>query len=850
MNYNKNRLRDEKGRFIKQNKVTNKNENKSLPKQENVNQEEKKVQIMEGQEVIDETVVIEEKEETKEDNLTDNNENSEKTTEEINDEPVSKKAKKKKKKASKFHLFSKPLFKENFKSHKRSLLIAGIGNALIMVVIIGILSGLNINATSKSLSSLFGNADTESTVKSGVISLYSAFEGGAEGFDTFKSGEKTLESSLETILEMPSNSTTQTQIEGLKVIYLAKYYTTTGSNEVKHLAAKESALAQAKKSLADKSEEEQMVALTIINEFFEEYHKDSSLSNQTLLQNSVKKCLPSIFINVLNIKDENDQQEITTILNKIYTDYNDSSNKKSSVLKLGTLDLMKFAATDSQKEYIANLSNELKEAYLLDEDKYLSDESIENNILKDNIIDIALATAEDFAYLNFLPDFTVNYYTSVYGYPITYVPTGDYNDDGTPIEKMIEVKTYNPEVFISKDAKMGTVSTLVEKLHKEAITGVAYTEEEINLAKEDSKSSIQMLKDELTKFMDVYLLNYDNYHVSGSLNLELIKTKAVNIVEEMAKVTLVNDYNETHDKKITDVSQITYKEFSMNGDELMQYVRSYAYSGISSYESIYEDSIKMGYTIDQSMIIATSKGSLGVINQLPDSIQDSLTEMGDMNTYGIIVGVIGFSVAVVLIPMVYTILTANSLVSEKIETGSLAFTMSTPISRQSFIYTSGTYLVFTEVLMGVFLTAIACLAQVIGGYCGSGDLLTSLPIEHIVLYGLGNLCVNLAISGICFLSSCWFNKTSDNIGVSGGISIFFYICTILGLFATKAIPGTIRIETMNIFNYLTIFTLFDPLAVMSGDYFAFFMKLIVLLAIAIVCYIVGSIKFNKKDLPL
>ena len=97
----------------------------------------------------------------------------------------------------------------------------------------------------------------------------------------------------------------------------------------------------------------------------------------------------------------------------------------------------------------------------------------------------------------------------------------------------------------------------------------------------------------------------------------------------------------------------------------MQYVDNYAASGITSYKTYKADAIKNGYNKNEAQLIAVSKGSLGVINQLPTSIQDSLTEMGDMNTYGIIVRVIAFRI-LLLIPMVYTVLTANSLVLKKL----------------------------------------------------------------------------------------------------------------------------------------------------------------------------------------
>ncbi|HBR85936.1 MAG TPA: hypothetical protein DEA32_01980, partial [Firmicutes bacterium] len=88
-----------------------------------------------------------------------------------------------------------------------------------------------------------------------------------------------------------------------------------------------------------------------------------------------------------------------------------------------------------------------------------------------------------------------------------------------------------------------------------------------------------------------------------------------------------------------------------------------------------------------------------------------------------------------------------------------------------------------------------------------------------------------------------------SIAIGGGLNIFFFICTILGLFGTKAIPATVRIEAMNFFNYISIFSLYDGMAVMEGNpiYWA---KLVGLFAITIVTYAAGSIIFTKKDLPL
>ena len=128
-------------------------------------------------------------------------------------------------------------------------------------------------------------------------------------------------------------------------------------------------------------------------------------------------------------------------------------------------------------------------------------------------------------------------------------------------------------------------------------------------------------------------------------------------------------------------------------------------------------------------------------------------------------------------------------------------------------------------------------------------MIESLPVSDISQYALGNFMVTLAISGICSCASSIFNKVRFAISYGGGLNIFFFICSILGLFGTKAIPGTVRIESMNYFNYVTILSLNDGVAVMEASA-VYWYKLIGLLAIALLTYISGSIVFTKKDLPL
>jgi len=57
------------------------------------------------------------------------------------------------------------------------------------------------------------------------------------------------------------------------------------------------------------------------------------------------------------------------------------------------------------------------------------------------------------------------------------------------------------------------------------------------------------------------------------------------------------------------------------------------------------------------------------------------------------------------------------------------------------------------------------------------------------------------------------------------------------------------VEAMNIFNYMTIITLFDTASIQALSA-AFIWKFVILFGIAAATYAVGMVRFTKKDLPL
>ncbi len=760
-----------------------------------------------------------------------------------------------KKKEKKNHIFSKALFKESLHSNRMGLGIVSAGNAAIMVIIISILSTLHINSTATALADLFNNADYENTVKSGAISLYSAYDNTASAYESFIAADDQAQSLIATEVEKVEDSTLNSSIDTAKKLYDVTYKLTSGDEETKKSTAKKTTL-EAANALIDNSssysDSEKSVAKGILAYFFDIYAEDTSKSNKDILKMAIPSAFTDAVVSAYNLSEENKEPAsmlFTSAISRVY----DASEDIKNVKVESSFKLLPMLASSEQSGAISNICSGLEAKYETNKEEYVSDDSERQEYVSSACQKTVMDTLASYAYFQYLPDFTVEYKTNDLGYPVRLVGTGRYAPNGNEIKEEIAVTTYNPDVYIKESEKMGKTSNMLQKMRKEVLTGEAYTDEEIAEAKEKAQESLTTISLNLQSFMKTYLKREDgknDYFDGTNVNESSIASLAVNQVSEMAKTTLVNSYNEKNDPKISSIEEITVENSSMSGSEMMTLVRGYAASGISSYETYYDEFAKKGYSMTDCNLLAMNKGSQGVMAQLPTSVDDSLKEMGDMNTYGIIVGVVAFGIAALLIPMVYSILLAKSLVAEKVETGSLAFTLSTPTTRNSFIFTQGCYLVFSEIIMAATLLVASILTREIGIWAGSTDLSSSLPVVDLCLYALGNFMVALAVSGINFLTSCHFNKTSESIGVGGGLTIFFFICSILGLFATKAIPGTIRINMMSIFNYMTIDSLFDALAVMNQEYTTYWFKLTFLLIISIVTYVLGGLDFKKKDLPL
>ena len=229
---------------------------------------------------------------------------------------------------------------------------------------------------------------------------------------------------------------------------------------------------------------------------------------------------------------------------------------------------------------------------------------------------------------------------------------------------------------------------------------------------------------------------------------------------------------------------------------------------------------------------------------LPESVGESLRELGTMDLFNLITGSIFYKVAGLLLPIIYIIMVANNLIAGQVDSGSMAYVLSTSTKRKQVVYTQATYLVGSLFAMCLCTTAVSFIC-----FAFLDKSMITMTYGELALLNVGFFVTLFALSGISFLTSCIFNRTKHSMGIGGGINMFFLVATILGLFGSAVLPSVVRIDSLNFFNYCSLITLFDEMSILGGTT-TFIWKFSILIVVGILCYVIGAERFKKKDLPL
>ncbi len=258
---------------------------------------------------------------------------------------------------------------------------------------------------------------------------------------------------------------------------------------------------------------------------------------------------------------------------------------------------------------------------------------------------------------------------------------------------------------------------------------------------------------------------------------------------------------------------------------------------------IISDEIAYQKAVTQKKQELCSDISASFLSTLPDEVSEALEEIGQMDLYTLVVGSIFYKLAGLLLPIIYMIMASNNLIAGQVDSGSMAYVLSTSTKRITVVFTQAVYLIGS-------LFCMFCLTTVTGCVClslVSEDI--ALTYGNLILLNIGAFLVLLALSGLCFFTSCVFDRSKRSMAIGGGLSIFALVAAMLGLFGSPVIPSVVRLNALNNFNYATIISLFDVISIMDGTN-SFVWKFAILAVAGVIGYIAGSLRFIKKDLPL
>lgn len=204
---------------------------------------------------------------------------------------------------------------------------------------------------------------------------------------------------------------------------------------------------------------------------------------------------------------------------------------------------------------------------------------------------------------------------------------------------------------------------------------------------------------------------------------------------------------------------------------------------------------------------------------------DSTTLNGFLITY-----LYGF--LFLIFPMVFSIILSNRLVASYVDKGSMVYLLASPNNRKK--------IVLTQVkVIGTFIFMLISYCTIISIIVSQLMFPGELKIIDFLGLNFGLLIFHIALSGICFISSCIFDESKNSLLVGAGIPLIFFLIQMLVNVGEK----------LEFFKYITIFSLFDPTGLNNKNSSSYLM-IGILFIIGIIIYSASISIFKRRDLSV
>jgi len=199
-------------------------------------------------------------------------------------------------------------------------------------------------------------------------------------------------------------------------------------------------------------------------------------------------------------------------------------------------------------------------------------------------------------------------------------------------------------------------------------------------------------------------------------------------------------------------------------------------------------------------VIAKNPAITEIAQSLPSTVKTvfGVPENARTDTFEAFISGQFFARIWVMIMALYGIETANALLGKMVDDGSIAFLLSTPVSRSELISTQTGVLISTNAIL---------VAAMIGGVY-FGTFCAGIDIEH-------GRYIDLGLLGLTFFSliemyslffSAWFVEEEQALTYAMGLTLTFYVLDIVGGLSDK----------LSWLKSLTLFQWFQPQEVLEG----------------------------------
>lgn len=243
------------------------------------------------------------------------------------------------------------------------------------------------------------------------------------------------------------------------------------------------------------------------------------------------------------------------------------------------------------------------------------------------------------------------------------------------------------------------------------------------------------------------------------------------------------------------------------------------------------------YVLLMTSLFPMIADNLKEINSMTDIMPEGLKRalgFESFGNYGQFISAEYYGLFYLFILGAFTIMTAVQLLAKLVDRGSMAYLLSTKVSRAQVATTQVVVLISGLIIIHLLT---------FGGGLLAGKLLIdeaySIGMNEFFQINFVGFLLFFAIGGYSLLLSSLFNDEKRALATAGGITFLFYALDMAGKIVTD----------LEWLRNLTLFSLYEPGKIASGDVTVWTVSM-TLFAIGIITYAGTVLIFKKRNLPL